>query len=97
MFEHKRKLTSLATVLSFFFFLEILLVFTHIHDNSISDPDETTCPLCQLAAGAAKFLLVHEVLPPKPFIVVVFLPVADFFIVSWAILRPSPIRGPPAV
>ncbi len=97
MFLDKRRLTSLTIVLSFFFFFEILLVSTHIHVNSKSDPAETACPLCQFAAAAAKFLFVHKVITPKSLIVVAVLPVAEFFIVPWGFIRPSPIRGPPVV
>ena len=97
MSRDKRKLRSLATVVSFFFFLEILLVSTHIHDNSKSDPDETTCPLCQITAGAAKFLFVHKVLTPNPLIIVAVLTVADFLIVLWDVIQSSTIRGPPVV
>jgi hypothetical protein len=97
MFLDKRKLALFAAVFGCFFFLEIFLFSTHIHINVRINRNEVACPICQLARGAVKFFSADKVVKLQPLILVTVVSRAAYLLVSWSIVEPSPIRGPPAV
>ena len=97
MYQDNRSMKALATALCIFFLLLTVLVSTHVHFDSHGDRDEATCPLCQLASSAVKFSFASKVATLSPIIIVAVVSVAQRRIVSLNLVRPSSIRGPPAV